>query len=98
MAYIPKMDQTGPVVALIAAVLDGRDGGTEEYAREVGYRVGQAMSEDLADFVTTSAFVGAALAELAAEALGTQPEEVLAIVVEAGSTGDDQTWVGDEEG
>lgn len=88
MAHLPQMEQTGSVVALIAAVLDARDGMEVERVRELGFRAGKIMAEDVADWVTTSAFVGAALAELAAEAMGTTPEMVLMAVVAAGSTQD----------
>lgn len=97
MAYLPQMDQTGAVVALIAAVLDARDTGDVGRAREMGFRAGAAMAEDVSDWITTAAFVGAALAELAAEAIGISPEEVLLAVTAAGSTGEDQQFGAEDQ-
>ena len=87
MAYIPKMAGTATVVSLIACVLDARDGASKETVREAGNRIAMALAEDPAEFLTTSAFVGAALATLAAEALKISPEEVLAAVLNAGGMG-----------
>jgi len=92
MAFIPKMDRTSDVVGLIAAVLDTRDGATRQRAREMGHRVGLILAEDPADFVTTMGFVGAALAELAGEAIGIPPEEVLAVVLTAGTSEEAQEF------
>ena len=85
MAYIPRMAGTPTVVALIACVLDARDGASMEVVREASSRVGAVLAENPAEYVTTSAFVGATLAQLAAEALEITPEEVLAAVLNAGS-------------
>jgi len=90
MARVPKMDGTASVVALIACVLDSRDGATLEEIRNTGHRVGEILADDPADYVTCSAFVGAALAELAAEAMRTTPERVLQAILAASDEGRDQ--------
>ena len=93
MAWIPKMEHAPAVVALAAAVLDARSGGARPgHAKEVGERVSDVVVHHTADYVTTSAFVSAALAELAAEAIGVTPEEVLATVLEAATTGKGQRF------
>lgn len=85
------------MVGLIAAVLDSKDGAGLARTREMGYRVGEILATDPAEFVTTMGFVGAALAELAAEAIGTTPEDVLASVLTAATARRDWGTVEEEE-
>lgn len=88
MTQMPNLPLTGPVVALVAGVIDHREGAPLERLRALGAKAGEAMKDSSpAEFVVTQAFVAAALAEVAAEALGVPVEEVLMAVLEAGIQG-----------
>lgn len=85
---MPNLPLTGPVVALVAGVIDHRDGAPVERLRALGAKAGEAIvGNSPAEFVVTQAFVSAALAEIAADALGVPVEEVLMAVLEAGIHG-----------
>jgi hypothetical protein len=82
---MPNLPLVGPAVALVAGVIDHKEGAPLERLRALGTKAGEAIvGNSAAEFVVTQAFVAAALAEIAADALNVPVEEVLMAVLEAG--------------